>query len=45
MDTVKATLFSRHEDAAAIRLLDEISLQHVNPLVQIETESLEETRA
>ena len=45
MGTVKATLFNRHEDPSALRLLDEISSQHVNPLVQIETQSLEETRA
>jgi hopanoid biosynthesis associated radical SAM protein HpnH len=45
VDTVKATLFNRYEDPGATRLLDEISSQHVNPLVQIETRSLEETRA
>jgi hypothetical protein len=45
VDTVKATLFNRYEDPGALRLLDEISSQHVNPLVQIETQSLEETRA
>ena len=44
LGTVKATLFNRHEDPSALRLLDEISSQHVNPLVQIETQSLEETR-
>jgi hopanoid biosynthesis associated radical SAM protein HpnH len=44
VDTVKATLFNRYEDPGALRLLDEISSQHVNPLVQIETGPLEETR-
>jgi hypothetical protein len=45
VDTVKATLFHRYEDPGALRLLDEISSQQGNPLVQIETKSLEETRA
>jgi hypothetical protein len=46
MDTVKATLFSRYEDPGALRLLDEMSSpEHAGPLVQIETQSLEETRA
>jgi hopanoid biosynthesis associated radical SAM protein HpnH len=44
VDTIKATLFNRYPDQGATRLLDEISSQHVNPLVQIETQSLEETR-
>jgi len=44
LDTVKATLFNRYPDRGASRLLDEISLHHVNPLVQIETKALEETR-
>src|SRR6266480_1870917 len=45
VDTVKATLFSRYEDPGANRLLDELSSpEHVGPLVQIETQSLEETR-
>jgi len=38
-------LFSRYEDAGATRLLDEISSEHAGPLVQIESQSLEETRA
>ena len=45
VDTVKATLFSRYEDPGATRLLDEISSETAGPLVQIETQSLEETRA
>jgi hypothetical protein len=46
MDTVKATIFSRHPDVGAMRLLDEMSSpEHSGPLVQIETQSLEETRA
>jgi hypothetical protein len=46
MDTVKATIFSRHPDIGAMRLLDEMSSpEHSGPLVQIETQSLEETRA
>ena len=46
MDTVKATLFNRYEDPGALRLLDEMSsTEHAGPLVQIETQSLEETRA
>jgi Domain of unknown function (DUF3463) len=45
VDTVKATLFSSHPDAGAMRLLDEMSSEAAGPLVQIETESLEETRA
>jgi hypothetical protein len=46
MDTVKATLFNRYEDPSALRLLDEMSpSEHTGPLVQIETQSLEETRA
>jgi hypothetical protein len=46
MDTVKATLFSRYEDPGAARLLDELSSpEHAGPLVQIESQSLEETRA
>ena len=44
-DTVKATLFGRYEDPGAARLLDEISSETAGPLVQIETQSLEETRA
>jgi hypothetical protein len=43
-DTIKATFFNRYADPGATRLLDEISSHHVNPLVQIETNSLEETR-
>src|SRR5436190_9917190 len=43
--TVKATLFSRYTDAGATRLLDEIPSEHAGPLVQIESQSLEETRA
>jgi hopanoid biosynthesis associated radical SAM protein HpnH len=46
MDSVKATLFNRYEDPSALRLLDEMSSpEHAGPLVQIETQSLEETRA
>jgi hopanoid biosynthesis associated radical SAM protein HpnH len=46
MDTVKATLFNRYPDAGATRLLDELSSpEHTGPLVQIESQSLEETRA
>jgi hypothetical protein len=46
VDTVKATLFSRYDDPGAARLLDEISSdEHAGPLVQIEAQSLEETRA
>jgi hypothetical protein len=46
MDTVKATLFGRYEDPGAARLLDELSSpEHAGPLVQIETQSFEETRA
>ena len=46
VDTVKATLFHRYPDAAATRLLDEMSSpEHTVPLVQIESQSLEETRA
>jgi hypothetical protein len=45
VDTVKATLFNRYEDPGATRLLDEMSSEAVGPLVQIETGSLEETRA
>jgi hypothetical protein len=42
----KATLFGRYPDTGALRLLDEMSSpEHVGPLVQIETQSLEETRA
>ncbi len=44
VDTIKATLFGSYPDPSATRLLDEISSSHVNPLVQIETKSLEETR-
>src|SRR6202166_4947978 len=44
MDTVKATLFTRHQDAGAMRLLDEISSEHEGPLVQIEAQTFEETR-
>ena len=45
VDTVKATLFSKYPDAGAARLLDELSSsEHAGPLVQIETQSLEETR-
>src|SRR4029079_15235211 len=44
VDTIKATLFGAYPDPGATRLLDEISSNHVNPLVQIETKSLEETR-
>ena len=45
VDTVKATLFSRYEDPGALRLLDEMSSpDHAGTLVQIETQSLEETR-
>ena len=45
-DTVKATLFNRYPDAGAARLLDELSTpEHVGPLVQIEAQSLEATRA
>ena len=44
-DTVKATLFGRYEDPGAARLLDEISSETAGSLVQIETQSLEETRA
>jgi hypothetical protein len=43
VNTIKATLFNRYPDQGATRLLDEISSQDVNPLVQIETQSLEET--
>jgi hypothetical protein len=43
---VKATVFNRYEDPGAVRLLDEMgSGEHASPLVQIETGSLEETRA
>jgi hypothetical protein len=45
VDTVKATLFNRYDDPGATRLLDEMSSEAVGPLVQIETGSLEETRA
>jgi hopanoid biosynthesis associated radical SAM protein HpnH len=46
MDTMKATLFSSYADAGAARLLDELSSpEHAGALVQIETQSLEETRA
>ncbi len=45
VDTVKATLFNRYEDPGATRLLDEMSSEAVGPLVQIESQSLEETRA
>jgi hypothetical protein len=46
VDTVKATLFSRYQDPAALRLLDEISNpEHAGQLVQIEAQALEETRA
>jgi len=46
VDTVKATLFNRYPDAGATRLLDEMSVpDHAGPLVQIESQSLEETRA
>jgi len=46
VDTVKATLFNAYDDPAATRLLDELSSpEHPGPLVQIETGSLEETRA
>jgi hypothetical protein len=46
VDTVKATLFNRYDDTSALRLLDEMSSpEHVAPLIQIETHSLEETRA
>jgi hopanoid biosynthesis associated radical SAM protein HpnH len=46
MDTVKATLFNRYLDAGATRLLDELSSpEHSGSLVQIESHSLEETRA
>src|SRR5437764_203581 len=46
VDTVKATVFGRYEDPGALRLLDELSSpEHVGPLVQIENQSLEETRA
>ena len=45
VDTVKATLFNRYPDAGATRLLDEISAEHAGPLVQIESQSFEETRA
>jgi hopanoid biosynthesis associated radical SAM protein HpnH len=44
LDTVKATLFSSYADAGAKRLLDEISSEHSGPLVQIESQPLEETR-
>ncbi len=44
VDTIKATLFNQYPDPGATRLLDEISSSHVNPLVQIETKTLEETR-
>jgi hopanoid biosynthesis associated radical SAM protein HpnH len=45
VDTVKATLFSKYPDAGAARLLDELSSpEHAGPLVQIETQSFEETR-
>jgi hopanoid biosynthesis associated radical SAM protein HpnH len=45
VDTVKATLFSSYTDAGAARLLDELSSpEHAGPLVQIEAQSLEETR-
>jgi len=46
VDTVKATLFNRYPDAEATRLLDEMSSpEPTGPLVQIESQSLEETRA
>jgi hypothetical protein len=46
VDTVKATVFGRYEDPGALRLLDELSSpEHAGPLVQIENQSLEETRA
>ncbi len=45
VDTVKATMFGQYRDPGAARLLDEISSQHESPLVQIEAQSLEETRA
>ncbi len=45
VDTVRATLFNRYPDAGATQLLDEMSSpEHVGPLVQIESGSLEETR-
>jgi hypothetical protein len=44
VDTIKATLFNHYPDPGATRLLDEISSHQVNPLVQIETKTLEETR-
>src|SRR3954470_15205143 len=34
--TARATLFGTYDDPSATRLLDELSSQHVNPLVQIE---------
>jgi hopanoid biosynthesis associated radical SAM protein HpnH len=45
VETVKATWFNRYEDPGAFGLLDEISSQQVNPLVQIETGPFEQTRA
>ena len=42
---VKATLFSSHPDPEATRLLDEMSAEAAGPLVQIETGTLEESRA
>jgi len=46
VDTVKATLFNRYPDAGASRLLDEMSSpEHAGALVQIESQSFEETRA
>jgi hopanoid biosynthesis associated radical SAM protein HpnH len=44
--TVKATLFSRYKDPAALRLLDEEArpVHSYNPLVQISSEVAEETR-
>jgi len=46
VDTVKATLFNRYPDAGASRLLDETSSpEQAGALVQIESQSFEETRA
>jgi hypothetical protein len=44
--TVKATLFSRYNDPAALRLLDEPvkPVHSFNPLVQISSDVAEETR-
>jgi len=38
-------LFSSHPDPEATRLLDEMSAEAAGPLVQIETGTLEESRA